>query len=188
MTELDMEIAALLYPVLVDVARSGEPISFGDLIHRTQERHPDNIAIQHQVPVGLGRRLETVRAFTEDRGYPDLTCLVVNRGRNVPPENYHTDPEVEQARVAAFDWNNVEAEFSLHIATCREAFVNRPRRKREDAIALMAAYYAEHKADLPPTIVSSREHIIARLIAGEDVGDVFAAVVRDQPGSTKLSA
>jgi len=56
MTELDMEIAALLYPVLVDVARSGEPISFGDLIHRTQERHPDNIAIQHQVPVGLGRR------------------------------------------------------------------------------------------------------------------------------------
>jgi len=90
--------------------------------------------------------------------------------------------------VAAFDWNNVEAEFSLHIATCREAFVNRPRRKREDAIALMAAYYTEHKADLPPTIASSREHIIARLIAGENVGDVFAAVVRDQPGSTKLSA
>lgn len=188
MNELDMEIAALLYPVLVDVARLGELISFGDLIRRTQERHPDNLAIQRQVPVGLGRRLETVRAFTEEMGYPDLTCLVVNRGRNVPPENYHTDPEVEQARVAAFDWNNVEAEFLLHIAIRREALVNRPRRKREDAIALMAAYYAKHKASLPPTITSSREHIIARLIDGEDVGDVFAAVVREQPGSTKISA
>ncbi len=188
MTELDVEIAALLYPVLVDVARSGEPIPFGDLIRRTQERHPDNLAIQQQVPIGLGRRLETVRAFTEEMGYPDLTCLVVNPGKSVPPEVYYTDPEVEQARVAAFDWNKVEAEFSLHIATFRKSVEKRSRRKRNDAVTLMAAYYTEHRAALPPAITNSREHIIAELMAGENVADVFAALTCKRSAPPKLLA
>lgn len=179
MTELDVEIAALFYPILVEVARAKELVSFGDLIRRTQERHPDNPAMQRQVPVGVGRRLEAVRVFTDAKGYPDLTSLVVNPGKSVPPEAYYTDPEAEQARVAAFDWSEVEAEFSLQVAIWRKAAEKPLRRKREEAVTLMAAYYAQNKAKLPPAIRNRREQLIAELMAGEDVADVFAAVDRD---------
>lgn len=188
MTELDVEIAALFYPVLVEVARAKELVSFGDLIRRTQKLHPDNLAMQRQVPVGVGRRLETVRVFTDAKGYPDLTCLVVNPGKSVPPETYYTNPEAEQARVAAFDWSEVEAEFSLQIASWRKAAEKRPKRRREEAVDLMAKYYLGHKAALPPAIRDYREHIIAELMAGEDVETAFTAIARDLLGIMKRAA
>lgn len=191
MTELDVEIAGLLYPVLVEVARARELISFGDLIRRTQKGHPDNAAMQRQVPVGMGRRLATVRVFTKAQGYPDLTCLVVNPGHSVPPDSYFTNPEAEQARVAAFDWTKVDAEFSLQIAHWRKAAEKRPKRKREAAVACMAEYYFKHKASLPRAVQEFREQIIAELMAGEDAEAAFAAIVKDLPpfpsGGTRVA-
>lgn len=189
MTELDVEIAAMLYPVLVDLAREEEKgvISFNNLIHRARTRFPDNMAMQRQVPVGIGRRLKTVRLFTDSLGYPDLTCLVVRPGNSIPPDVFK-NPEAMQAQVAAFDWSNVETEFSLQIATWRQAAQNRPKRKLEEAKSLMAEYYIMHRASLPPAIREYREQIITELMTGEEVEGVFAAIVKDLPGSGKAAA
>ncbi|WP_084583799.1 hypothetical protein [Sphingomonas azotifigens] len=193
MTELDLEIAAMLYPVLVEAAPDVELLPFRELIRRAQVRYPDSAAMQRQVPVGIGSRLATIRAFTEPRGYPDLTCLAVSTGRDVPPENYHTDARAEQARVAAFDWSKVAEEFTLQIGSWRSAMrtqVKRPRaqRQRELAVELMYAYYSEHKTSLPPAIRDHREAIIAALMAGQDVADAFAAVVQAMRPEQKATA
>lgn len=82
-------------------------------------------------------------------------------------------------RVAAFDWSEVESEFSLQIATWRQSTQKRTKIKRDKAVAMMAAYYLEHKSFLPSAIQDFREHIIAELMAGESAEAAFAAIVKD---------
>lgn len=178
LTLFDIAIADAIYPVLLAVVRARELVTFKDLAARAARRCADPDHPMHrQLPRAMGRRLEALRRFTQPRGYPDLTCVVVN-GKGVVPAAYG-DPDSAQARVAAFDWSQVDEELGLQLDEWRQALHLPARRTREDAKALMSAYHSEHGERLHPAITEHRDEIIAELKAGGDVADVFAQIDAD---------
>lgn len=177
-TPVDIEIAELLYPVLVEAARGGEKLTCLQLIDRAKQRHPDNAAIQKQVPVGLGRRLATVRAFTAPLGYPDLTCLVVQPRTNLPADVF-PNPEAEQAKVAAFDWKNVEPAFFVQLGEWRKVNERKAKCDRGTAVQIVWDYYSANRARMPSAIQQFRELLIDEVMGGEDVEQAFAAIVSE---------
>ena len=86
-TQTDLELALAFYAVLVQAARHRETLTYGELVDRARRAYPQNETVQKAIPVSVGRRLDFVRGFTNQRGLPDLSSLVVNksteRGRGV---------------------------------------------------------------------------------------------------------
>lgn len=58
-----------------------------------------------------------------------------------------------------------------------KAIASRKKVKEADALKSMAAYFQEHKAELPPAIRKHRETIIELLMTGISAEDAFATVV-----------
>lgn len=176
LTLIDVSIARAVYPVLVDVAKADPEtsITFEKLILDSRERqagqeHP----IHRQIAVNMGRRLEALRRFTQPRGYPDLSCLVVNGGTG---RNPFPDIEVLQAQARAFDWSQVAQAFLDEMDTHEQALTPRPTRNEFEARDVMSAHYFEHKPRYLPAIQDCRDEIIAALMEGEDVDELFASI------------
>lgn len=171
---MDVHVARALYPVLLEVVRAQEVISFSDLLARTQSRHEDpEHPIHKQIATSMGRRLEALRGFTNELGYPDLSCIVVSKGETLPPHVYH-NPETAQAAVAAFDWSDVEEEIGAAFSQALLAACPRPKRNRDDAKQLMSQHYFGNRRRYSPDAEHYREMIILQLMEGADVEDVFA--------------
>lgn len=181
-TLIDVAIARAVFPVLVDVAQAdpAKTITFAQLILDTREQqagqeHP----IHRQIAINMGRRLEALRGFTQPRGYPDLSCLVVstNGGTNPFP-----DAEAMRAKARAFDWSQIAEAFLAEMDARTKALTPLPTRTASQARDVMSAHYFEHKARYHPAIEDHRDEIIAALIEGQDPGEVFAAINRQLGG------
>ncbi|TKF95342.1 hypothetical protein, partial [Vibrio sp. F13] len=75
----DVQLAAIYYPILVDLARHKHCLTYGELVKRAKESHPDAEYVQRAIPVSAGRKLDVVRLFTSERGLPDVTSLIINK-------------------------------------------------------------------------------------------------------------
>jgi len=178
LTPIDVAIARAIFPVLVDIsdAASEPTVTFEKLILDTRERqagqeHP----IHRQIPNTMGRRLKALRAFTQAAGHPDLSCLVVSAGNG---ENPLPDAEAMRTRARAFDWSPVSQGLLDAMAAYETALTPRPRRTGSEARDVMSVHYFEHMACYPSAIQDCHDEIIAALVEGEDVGEVFAAIHR----------
>jgi hypothetical protein len=196
-TLLDVQLASAFYPILVDLAQQQQCLSYKELLVRAKNRYPNNGAVQRAIAVSIGRRLHTVRIFTNARGYPDLTCLIVNQTTKECGIAYTQtfDPEEARQRVFAFDWSTVTNDFDGFIQhKQREVSLNtRPQGqgKKEQpskisnarlmqARVITCDYYKEHRAKFPESIRRQRDFIVSRIVAGYTVEEAFsqAAAIR----------
>ena len=163
-TETDLAIAAAIYPILVECARqqlTGK-LTYGELIKEAKCRFPNEDALQHAIPVSLGRRLDVVRMFLNEQCLPDLTVIVVNAATGEVGSAFGANPDFVRAEVAAFDWSSVSKQFTLYIDGLREEGEARKRTKlnREQAKEVMARHYRENHAAYPKDIIGKREELI----------------------------
>ena len=126
-------------------------MTYGQLVDLAKSQFPTNEFVQRAIPIGVGRRLDFVRAFTEQRGLPDLSSLVVNKSTNECGVGFtkNFDPAKVRAEVFAFDWRVVTNEFTGVLAASRKPAVKPKQVTVEAAAKLMYSYYTEHKATLP---------------------------------------
>ncbi|XAZ48667.1 hypothetical protein AAHB44_19630 [Pseudomonas simiae] len=78
-TLIDVQLASVYYPILVDLAKHKHCLTYSELVDRAQCENPDHPVVQNAIPVSTGRRLDVVRLFTNERGLPDLTSLVISK-------------------------------------------------------------------------------------------------------------
>ncbi len=177
LTKTDIDIGAIYYAILIELARAGGIISYGELVATAKAAHPDNESVQKAIAVSAGRRLDAVRTFTNEKGYPDITSLVVNAGTGEVGSAFGSDPVARRAEVTAFDWSTVQAQFALFIDERQaELPVRRVKVKRPQAAAAVWEYYVEHKAILPAGIVTHRERLVGMVMGGLAVADAFEDV------------
>lgn len=119
LTATDLEIGWIYYRILIGNARTGKMISYGDLVALAKAQHPENEIVQRAIALSAGRRLDAVRVFTNERGYPDITSLVVNGATGEVGAAFGTDPVARRAEVAAFDWTSVDERFGDFISDRR---------------------------------------------------------------------
>ena len=178
LTETDLAIAAALYPILVECARQSpaRTMTYKALITEAKARLPNDEAVQHAIPVSLGRRLDVVRMFLDKECLPDLTVLIVNAGTGEVGSAFAADPNKARAEVAAFDWSAVAEEFDLHITGLQKGIeaAKRPKVSRDSAKQMMVDFARDNRATLPKDIGKKREEIIAMICAGQSAADAFS--------------
>jgi len=174
-TLTDVKLASIFYSILVDLAKHKHSLTYGELIAKAKELHPNNELVQNAIPVGIGRRLEVVKYFTDQHKYPDLTCLVINKGSGEVGDGFHGDATTTRAKVHAFDWEKVTLDFDGFSARVTTHLVRKttPKPKKPEAESMMYAYYKAHKSRLPSAISKQRDFIVRELMQGRPVDDVF---------------
>lgn len=172
-TTVDLELATLFYPPLVELGRRNETRSYKAFLTEVQALHPENETLARAVPLNVGRRLDVIRVFTRSKNYPDLGCLIVSGATGAPGIGYDGNVNLERDRVASFDWSGVTDEFSLEVQRQKQAITKKPKRDRQEAIKLMSEYYQQNRSAYDGRIVERREDLIALLMKGEEITDAF---------------
>lgn len=175
-TTIDLEVASLYYPILIGKAKSGSTVTYGELVQSAKDLHPDNTTIQKTIPVSIGRRLDVVRMFTNERNLPDVTSLVINASTNVPSQPRLI---VVQSSVFAFDWTNIKAEFDGFIERTKIAIKPRKKVKENEALQLMSEHYQANKGTLPANVRERRELIIELIMEGFSAEDAFSQAMAE---------
>ena len=172
----DVQLASAYYPILIDLAKHKHCLTYSELVERAKETYPSKPAIQNAIAVSTGRKLDVVRIFTAERGLPDLTCLIINKGAGECGSGFtdHFDPKAAREKVFAFDWSAVSTDFDGYIKHTETAITPRKRIKRPAALKLMSEHYSAHKAQLPPSISEQRDLILELLMDGFTPAEAFA--------------
>jgi len=180
-TLTDVQLASAYYPILVDLARHKHCLTYGELVERAKQEYPDRSVVQKAIAVSTGRRLDVVRAFTEDRGLPDLSALVINKGTGECGVGFTKsfDPVATREQVFAYDWSNVSVDFDGFIKVTEAEIAPRKRVKESKALEMMAAYYRTHKDSLPRNVREHRELIIELIMEGFAPDQAFAQALLD---------
>ncbi len=180
-TPIDVQLAAAYYPMLVDVARRKQTITYSELVARTKAENPLKEVVQRAIATSAGRRLDVVRMFTTERNLPDLSSLVINGGTRECGRGFTAsfDPKTVRAGVFAFDWSNVQTDFNWFVTLETKAAAPKKKIIEADAKVLMHGYYCQHRAELPATIATQRDLIVRLLMAGYPVDEAFEQAVTE---------
>lgn len=175
-TALDVRLARIYLPLLLEVARQKGAITYGGLVEAAQRRHPGNPDIKRAIPVSTGRRLEVIRLYCKQRELPDLAALVVNKETRECGAFYasHTDPQLERNQVYALDWDRQSADLDDFIDVAERLVTPRRRRSVEVAKEMMSRYFRENRSALPGDITSQRELLLELLGDGFSAEEAFA--------------
>lgn len=183
-TQLDVELASYYYPILVSVAKNNANalISYSDLVDTAKKQHPENTNIQNAIAVSTGRRLDVVRRFTNEKNYPDITSIVVNKSSGECGQGFTRsfNPTEVRNTVYEFDWSNVTTEFDTFVAKTKTAIIPRKTVKEPEARELMYQYYLAHKTNVPKNISDHREFIIDMIKEGFSVEAAFDRAINNQ--------
>jgi hypothetical protein len=178
-TLTDIELASAYYPILIDLAKKKQTVSYGELVNLAKNKNPDKAVVRNAIPVSAGRRLEVVRLFTTQKCLPDITALVVNGNAGECGDSYlaHFDAEAIREDIYEYDWEGVSSEFNLYLTTIRPS-ESRTSRSRGSARKLMAEHYRQHRNDYFDNIADHRELIIGQLMEGYAVEECFEPFLR----------
>ena len=177
----DVQLAAVYYPLLIELAKHKHNLTYGELVDRAKENHPDKDYVQKAIAVSTGRKLDVVRIFTSERDLPDVTSLIINKNDGECGTGFtdHFDPEKARSEVFTYDWSEVSAEFDIYIETVEKQTTKRKRIKRPAALKIMSAYYNENKESYPLSIKDKREEIIVLLMEGFSAEESFKQAMED---------
>jgi len=177
----DVQLAALYYPILIDLAKHKHCLTYGELVDKAKELYPEKEIVQNAIAVSAGRKLDVVRLFTDERGMPDLTSLIISKTTGECGSGFtdHFDPEAARKKVFDFDWTDVSTDFDMYINSAKNQVTPRKKRKREEAKKLMSEYYSSHKNYLPANIADQRDHIIELLMEGFDSVYAYEQAVKN---------
>lgn len=177
-TTIDLTLAAAFFPILVEAASVKQTISYRALVDEARMRHPGNAVVSNAIPVGVGRRLEVLRSFTEQHGMPDLASLVVNEVTKEVGTAYSDafDPVSQRAAVFAFDWTDATIDFGAHVKAAGASLPKPIKRiTRAVAKARMSTFASVNRDRLAPGAVQARDRILELLTDGNDEETAFAA-------------
>lgn len=170
----DVQLARLLYPLLIEVAESKGILTYTQLIERAKQRYPDDHQVGSIIPVSIGRILWVIYGFVEERNLPRLTLVIVSKKHLMPGSAMeHLDSAAEQRRCYAFDWSTVDRNFDLYIAGSEKAVTPLKRVKRPEATKLLSDHYKANRSFYPANISELREAIIENIMNGMSVLDAF---------------
>ena len=174
-TTVDVQLARAYYPLLVEIAKQKQRVTYGELVAKAKLAYPGTTVVQKAIVVSTGRRLDVVRRFTNERGLPDLTSLVVNQnsGERGVGVTRSLDPDATRDAVFDFDWSAVVTEFGGFIKQAEAATKLRKTVKEPAALAAMSAHFLEHQATLPARVREQRQAIVEMIMEGFSAEEAF---------------
>ena len=174
LTLLDVQLARIYYPLLIDLAKHKHSLTYGELVSEAKNLHPHLDYVQNAFPLSIGRRLNAVWHFTEERELPDLTALLINKGKG--EEGSDSFDKNMRQKIYNYDWSNVDDNFDLYSDQLEKEITPVKRNNEKEARSIMSMHYKENKNKYPDSIKKHRREIISLLMEGIDVQEVFRTV------------
>lgn len=174
-TTVDVQLARAYYPLLVELAKQKRRVTCAELVAKAKLAYPGTTVVQKAIPMSTGRRLDVLRRFTNERGLPDLTSLVMNQksGESGVGVARSSDPEATHDTVFDFDWSAVATAFGGFIKQAEAAAKLRKTVKEPVALAAMSAHFLEHQATLPARVREQRQAIVEMIMEGFSAEEAF---------------
>ena len=178
-TDLQLHIASLYYPILLQLAKDKVVITYKELIQKAQALNPNDAAIKNMIPVRSGDVLGVLYHFAEMNDLPRITTLIVKQagecGTGISKSH---DCPAERDRCFTFDWSVEQPMFYDFIAQSKIAnSVKRIRRARlnfERALDIAWAYYLSNKNRLTNEARIAIEKIARALCTSMTTEEAFA--------------
>lgn len=174
-TDLDLQMAELIYPILVELAPTGDTITYKGVVTAVRERYPHIPEVARLHHRHVGRRLGAIWQFTEKQGCPHIGALVINQstkecGRGITE---FLDPVEERKKIKDFPWSTVDLGFKSHIKKVRasQQALEKKLKKRsyDDAKELFFDYWSQVKEGFPVSsdaMADLRDGLIAAVQEG----------------------
>ena len=191
-TELDLLVAELMFPILVEVAPTGYTLGYKQLSDLIKERNPNVDAIKSLNHRHIGRRLGTIWSFTKGQSCPHIGSIVVSQsdgecGRGIA--SIVTDLDLERSKVKQFDWSTVELGFNSYIAKAKvnkkEQEISRKKLSYDEAKARFFEYWKSIKDEVPLSSVqaqSIRNAMIQHVCKGSFPEEALSIELRQLSG------
>lgn len=178
-TDLQLHIAGLFYPILLQLAKDKAVITYKELIHKAQELNPNDSDIKKMIPVRSGNALGVLYHFAEMNGLPRITTLVVNQdGECGPGILISHDCAAERELCYSFDWSADQPKFwDLLTQTKAANAAKRIRKIRltlDKALNIAWPYLITNKEQLTAEARIAIEKIAKTLCTGVSVEEAFA--------------
>lgn len=182
-TELDLIVAELMFPILVDLAPSGNTIGYKEIADLIKSRNPDIPEIANITQRHIGRKLGTVWEFTKEQGCPHIGSLVVLQGGDCGTgiSSIVSDLPGERERVKTFDWSSVSLGFSSYITKAKiqksEREEKRVKLTKEEANERYYAYWKSIKEEAPISrneALKLKDSLISKIQDGFSPEESFA--------------
>jgi len=172
----DVQLASAYYPILVELARHMQCITYSELVERAKKRYPKKTVVQNAIAVSTGRKLDVVRLFTSERDLPDLTSLIISKSSGECGSGFteHFNPIEARDKVFSYDWSMVSTDFDGYIRHTEKAITPKKRRQKKQALELMSEYWSKNKNTLTPSLKEKRSLIIKLLMDGLSPEEAFA--------------
>ena len=154
-TELDLIVAELMFPVLVDLAPSGNTIGYKEIAELIKNKNPNVTEIRNITQRHIGRKLGTIWEFTKSQGCPHIGSLVVSKGGECGSgiASIVKDLPGEREKVRGFDWTTVSLGFESYMSKMKiqkkEREIKKIKRSRDEAKDCFFSYWKEIKDEAP---------------------------------------
>jgi hypothetical protein len=184
----DINLSRIWLPILMDVAKQGKKITYGDLIKAGVEYNPDNKYASGTIPQKAGNHLNVLRQLLRELDLPDISVIVVNKSTGEPGVAYAFDVPTEQRKVYSTDWDSHKSELeTLFGAIKYEEYDFSKKRvkkdklpvriKREDLKKINWEYWKENKNQYPKWFRGKNDEIVDLLSTGLSIEECYKKVL-----------
>lgn len=176
-------MAELIYPILVELAPTGETITYKGMSDLVKVRHPNVPDVSRLHHRHIGRRLGTIWQFTDKYDYPHIGSLVVNQdsgecGKGVTEI---LDPVEERKKVQAFDWSAVDIGFDKYLTRTKSEQIDHEqklvKRSYDEAKELFFEFWALAKDKCPissKVMTEVRKELIELVQSGHSPASAYS--------------
>jgi len=187
---LDLYFAEILFPILVELAQSGETATYQELVREVKRRHPDSEAANNLIDVKVGSRLGAVWSFIREHNCPHIGALIINKTTGKVGSGFpkNLDPKLEKLKCFDYDWAPLLEIFPSFISgekTIQKIeSKKRSRRKRQEANVLFSKYYLDRKTEFENVFIRSeilklKTKFEEKVTLGFHPGEAFANIMMD---------
>ena len=182
-TELDLIVAELMFPILVELAPTGNTIGYKEIANLIKTKNPEVAEIANITQRHIGRKLGTIWEFTKSQGCPHIGSLVVSTGGECGSgiASIVKDLPKEREKVKEFDWSTVSLGFESYISKAKihkqEREVKRIKRSKEEANKCFFEYWNEIKDEAPVSrdeAIEMKERILQLVQDGVSPEEAFS--------------
>jgi T5orf172 domain len=183
-TELDLIVAELMFPILVELAPTGNTIGYKEIAEQIKAKNTDVAEIVNITQRHIGRKLGTIWEFTKSQGCPHIGALVVSKGDGECGSGIASiviDLPKEREKVKLFNWSSVSLGFNLYISKAKihkqEREVKKIKRSRDEAKNCFFAYWNEIKDEAPVSrneAIEMKEKILQLVEDGASPEEAFS--------------
>jgi hypothetical protein len=182
-TELDLIVAELMFPVLVELAPTGKTIGYKEIADLIKIKNPNVSEIKNITQRHIGRKLGTIWEFTKSQGCPHIGSLVVSVGGECGSgiASIVKDLPKERGKVKGFDWSSVSIGFESYISKAKINKQDREtkivKRSRDKAKECFFSYWKEIKDEAPVSrneAMEMKERIIELVQGGTSPEEAFS--------------